>query len=59
MKLYNVSDPIVNHYITLVNAGKKTITEVPEKFRQEIADILGISLEEITLEQAKENCGSQ
>ena len=54
MQIVNVSEPIVRHYLTLVEAKKKDITEVPEKFRQEIADILGISLEEITLEQAKE-----
>ena len=46
MNIVNVSDPIVRHYLILVEANKKTIQEVPEKFRQEVADILNISLEE-------------
>lgn len=52
MKIYNVSEPIVNHYITLINAGKKTIEDVPAKFQKEIASLLNIPLSTITLEDA-------
>lgn len=54
MKVYNVSEPIVNSYITLVNAGKRTIKEIPEKFQNEVATILDIPLKELTLEEEKE-----
>ena len=54
MNIVNVSEPIVRHYLNLVEANKKTIQEVPEKFRQEVADILNISLEELTLEETIE-----
>lgn len=54
MKIYNVSEPIVNSYISLINAGKKNIKEVPEKFREEIAELLNIPLKELTLEEEKE-----
>lgn len=55
MKIYNTSEPIVNHYINLINAGKKTIKDVPAKFQEEVAELLGISLTELTLEEVKEN----
>lgn len=54
MKIYNVSEPIVNSYITLIKAGKRTIKDVPEKFQEEIAAILDIPLKELTLEEEKE-----
>lgn len=54
MKIYNTSEPIVNHYITLINAGKKTIKEVPERFQEEIAGLLNISLKDLTLEEEQE-----
>lgn len=55
MQIYKVSEPIVNHYITLINAGKKTIKDVPERFKEEIAGLLHISLKELTLEEEQEN----
>lgn len=55
MKIYNVSEPIVQQYISLVEAGKKDIQDVPEMHREEVANILGISLAEITLAEAIDN----
>lgn len=55
MKVYNVSEPIVNHYINLVRANKRTIDNVPYDLREEVAHHLGISLEELTLEKAIES----
>lgn len=52
MTISNVSSPIVRQYVILVQAGKKTIDEVPAQFKEEVAEILGISLTEITLEEA-------
>lgn len=54
MKIYNVSEPIVNSYIALINAGKRTIKDIPEKFQEEVAGLLNIPLKELTLEGEKE-----
>ena len=39
MKIYNVSEPIVNYYINLIENEKRTLIEVPERFREEILRI--------------------
>lgn len=52
MNIVAASTPIVKSYVTLVQVGKKTIDEVPANLREEVAEILGISLTEITLEEA-------
>ena len=44
--IYDVSEPIVRQYVILVESGKKTIDDVPDKFKEEVAGILNISLEE-------------
>lgn len=55
MVLNNVSEPIINHYITLINAGVKSIKDIPEKFQEEVSKILNIPLKELTLVEVKEN----
>lgn len=33
---------MVSLYVTLIKAGKKTLEEVPEKFRDAVAEALGV-----------------
>lgn len=55
MELRTVTESIVNHYVSLVKAGRRDIREVPDHLMEEVADLAGIDLHELTLEEAKEN----